>query len=225
MKTAASALAVIALLLSSCKTVSNEDPLKFETAPLFGMIYDLDNKPCAGISLTLDGSSKSTSDIDGRFVLTALKPGSHTLAASGPEYETVELTFDFRNQIQVLYLKMVSFDQRLAQAQEALDQKKWPDARSLLERASAIHQANPVLVYLRAILDYQQGDAASAASRLESLTAGGTTIPYVYLFLADLYQYSLNKPQAAEKALAEYLKQTDDPDVRKRLDALAASAK
>jgi len=82
-----------------------------------------------------------------------------------------------------------------------------------------------VLVYLRAILDYQQGDAAAAASRLESLTAGGTTIPYVYLFLADLYQYSLNKRQAAEKALAHYLKQTDDPDVRKRLDALAASVK
>jgi len=225
MKAAAAALAVIALVLSSCKTVSNEDPLKFETAPLFGMIYDLDNKPCAGISLTLDGSRKSTSDIDGRFVLMALKPGAHTLAASGPEYETVQLTFDFRSQTQVLYLKMVSFDQLLAQAQDALDQKRWPDAKALLERASAIHQADPVLVYLRAILDYQQGDAAAAASRLESLAAGGTTIPYVYLFLADLYQYSLNKPQSAEKVLADYLKQTDDPEVRKRLDGLAASAK
>lgn len=225
MKTTTAAIVVTALVLASCATASNQDPLHFDSAPLFGMIYDLDNRPCVGISLTLDGTQKATSDIDGRFVLLALKPGPHAVTASGTEYETVQLSFNFVNQTQVLYLKLVSFDQLLAQAQDALGQKKWREAEGLLNRAAAIHDTNAVLVYLRAILDYQQGNAASAASRLESLASGGTTIPYVYLFLADLYQYSLNKPQAAEKALADYLKQTDDPDVRKRLDALAASVK
>ena len=225
MKTTAAVIVVSALLLASCATASNQNPLHFESAPLFGMIYDLDNKACAGISLTLDGTQKATSDIDGRFVLLALKPGTHSVTASGTDYETVQLSFNFVNQTQVLYQKLISFDQLLSQAQDALGQKKWRDAEALLKRAASIHDTNTVLVYLRSILDYQQGDAASAASRLESLTSGGTTIPYVYLFLADLYEYSLGKPELAAKALAKYLEQNDDPDVRRRLDALAASAK
>jgi hypothetical protein len=225
MRAAAAVAAACALFLLSCATASNQDPLHFESAPLFGMIYDLDNKPCPGISLTMDGTQKATSDIDGRFVLLALKPGPHAVTASGADYETVQLSFNFVNQTQVLYVKLVSFDQLLAQAQDALGQKKWRDAESLLKRAAAIHDTNTVLVYLRAILDYQQGDAASAASRLEALTSGGTSIPYVYLFLADLYQYSLDKPLSAQKVLTDYLKQNDDSDVRKRLDALTASAK
>ena len=227
MKNAAAfpALCVIfltALFLTSCATASNQDPLKFETAPLFGMIYDLDNKACAGISLELDGTQKTTSDIDGRFVLVALTRGAHILIATGADFEKVDLSFSFLNQSQVLYVKMVSFDQLLAQAQDALDRHKWQDAQSLLERAAAIHHSDTVLVYLRAILQYQQGDAAGAAARLESLVAAGSTIPYVYLFLADLYQYSLGKPELAARPLARYLDQNDDPDARKRLDALAA---
>lgn len=225
MKAAAAAAAACVLFLASCTTASNRDPLHFESAPLFGMIYDLDNKPCPGISLTLDGTQKATSDIDGRFVLLALKPGPHAITASGADYETVQLSFNFVNQTQVLYVKLISFDQLLAQAQDALGQKKWRDAEALLKRAAAIHDTNTVLVFLRAILDYQQGNAASAASRLETLISGGTTIPYVYLFLADLYQYSLDKPQSAEKVLADYLKLNDDPDMRERLDALTASVK
>lgn len=211
-------------LLASCATASNQDPLKFETAPLFGMIYDLDNKACGGISLVLDGTQKAGSDIDGRFVLVALKRGAHTLTATGTDYERVDLSFTFLNQSQVLYVKMVSFDQLLGQAQDALDRHKWQEAQSLLERAAAIHDSDTVLVYLRAILQYQQGDAAGAASRLETLAASGSTIPYVYLFLADLYQYTLGKPELAARALSRYLEQNDDPDARKRLDALAARA-
>ena len=222
MKTTAALIALSILLLASCATASNQDPFRFERAPLFGMIYDLDNKACAGISVTLDRTQNATSDIDGRFVLLALKPGPHTLSASGAGYETVELSFNFMSRRQVLYLKMVSFDQLLAQAQDALDRKKWKEAEALLQRAAAIRDSDTVLVYLRAILEYQQGDAARAAARLESLAVGGTTIPYVYLFLADLYEYSLGKPGLAAKALSTYLEQKDDPEARKRLDALAA---
>lgn len=224
MKTALVLIASAAFLVSGCATASNQDPLKFEKAPLFGMIYDLDNKACSGIALELDGKQKTTSDIDGRFVLLALARGAHTLVATGPEFEKVELSFSFLNQSQVLYVKMVSFDQLLAQAQDALDRRKWQEGQSLLERAAAIHSADTVLVFLRAILQYQQGDAAGAAARLETLASAGSTIPYVYLFLADLYQYSLGKPELAARALARYLDQNDDPDARKRLDALASRA-
>jgi len=226
MKTKAAFIALTALLpallLASCATSSNQDPLKFEDAPLFGMIYDLDNKACAGISLEVDGSQKATSDIDGRFVLLALKRGAHTVIATGADYEKVDLSFTFLNQSQVLYVKMVSFDQLLSQAQDALDRRKWQEAQSLLERAAAVHGSDTVLLYLRAILQYQQGDAAGAAAHLETLVAAGSTIPYVYLFLADLYQYSLRKPELAARALTRYLQQSDDPEARKRLDSLVA---
>lgn len=218
-------LCFLSLLLFSCKTVSNENQLRFESAPLFGMIYDVDNKGCAGVSLLLDGAQKSTSDINGRFVLVGVKQGPHSMKASAEDHETLEVRFNFENQTQVLYLKIVSFDQLLTQAQDALDKRKWSDADSLLRRAAAIHSTNVVLVYLQAILAYQQGDFPGAASRLQSLVSGGNAISYVYLFLADLYQYDLAMPELAQKALNEFLKQEDNPDVRKRLDEMRAASK
>lgn len=223
MRSAATTLCLFALLLGSCRTVSNENPLQFDSAPLFGMIYDMDNRPCAGVSLLLDGGQTSTTDLDGRFVLLGVKHGPHTLTAASEDREALEVRFDFQNQTHVLYLKMVSFDQLLSQAQDALDRKKWAEADRALRRAAAIHEADTVLVYLRAILDHQQGDSAGAAARLESLLAGGAAAPIIYLFLADLYQDSLGKPGAARGALGEYLKQVEDADVRKRLEDLKSA--
>ncbi len=213
------------LLFSSCTTVSNQNQLRFESAPLFGMIYDLDNKACSGVSLQLDGAQKTTSDIKGRFVLTEVKQGPHAIRATEAEHETLDVKFDFQNRTQVLYLKMISFDQVLSQAQDSLARKRWSEADSLLKRAAAIHPADVVLVYLQAILDYQRGEYAGAAARLEALLAGGNRISSVYLFLADLYQYELGKPQLAQDALIEYLKQADSPDVRKRLEEMKAASK
>ena len=219
------ALYLAPILLLCCKTVSTENQFRFESAPLFGMIYDLDNKACPGVSLQLDGGQKTSTDINGRFVLAAVKRGAHSVTAVADDHETLEVQFDFENQTQVLYLKMTSFDQLLYQAEDSLAKKQWSQAESLLKRAAAIHATQVVLVYLQAILDYQRGEYARAAGRLESLVSGGGTISYVYLFLADLYQYQLAKPQLAQKALMEYLRQADNPDVRRRLEEMTAASK
>jgi lipopolysaccharide biosynthesis regulator YciM len=190
------------------------------------MIYDLDNKACSGVELVLDGKQKTTTDINGRFFLSDVKQGEHAIQASEADHETLDVSFRFENRTQVLYLKMVSFDQLLSQAQDALGRKKWEESETLLKRATAIHSTNVVMVYLQAILDYRQENYSQAASRLESLLSGGSTVTYVYLFLADLYQYNLGKPELAQKALSDYLRQSDNPDVRKRLDEMrTASAK
>jgi len=44
------------------------------------------------------------------------------------------------------------------------------------------------------------------------------------VFLADLYQYDLGKPELARKALAGYLKLADNSDVRKRLQELKGAS-
>ena len=214
------AIVLVPLLLLGCKTVTNENPLQFETAPLFGMIYDLDNKPCAGVSVRVDGLPGETSDIDGRFVLPGLKRGPHSVRASAENHEPLEVRFSFDSRTQVLYLKMVSFDQLLALAQGALDGKRWADADLLLKRASALNESDAVLLYLQAILDYRQGDPAAAERRLSSLVDSGRATAPVFLFLADLYQYSLGQPASARRALDEYLRQAEDADVRTRLESL-----
>jgi len=56
------------------------------------------------------------------------------------------------------------------------------------------------------------------------LAASGDSTSYVYLFLADLYQYDLGKPELAEKALKEYLKIADDPEVRKRVAEMESAS-
>ena len=154
-----------------------------------------------------------------------MKQGGHAIRASEADHETLDISFKFENRTQVLYLNDFLRSASHAGAGRA-GQETWEESETLLKRAAAVHATNIVMVYMQAILDYRRGDYSEAASQLESLLSGGSSVTYVYLFLADLYQYNLGRPELARKALTDYLRQSDNPDVRKRLDDMrTASAK
>ncbi len=213
--------AVAALLAVSCASEKNVDQQTFDTAPLFGMVYDEDNQPCSGVELTVDNQPGPVTDIRGRFVVPDLARGSHAIVASKKAYESLSTSVMFLNRADVLHLTIVSFPQLLDRARQSLSALKWEEARTFLERAQSLDPEDAVLRYLYAIVSFRTGDYPGAVVFLKAILDGPTPpSPAVYLFLADLYQDKLNDPANAISSLASSLKLRADPDVERRLAAL-----
>jgi tetratricopeptide (TPR) repeat protein len=208
------------LALTGCLSDRMDRPQDFDEAPLFGMVYDFDNEPCAGALIRVDGEDAVRTDINGRFVINDLSRGRHQLEVLKEGYESYTLAFDFLNRSQALYVRMISANQLLRQVEEALEKRRYSAALEMLERVERIEPANPVAAYLRGAYLIRVRRDAEAAAVLEGLVGQGYQEPVLYLTLADLYEYRLSDPERARHYLEQYLRIEADPEVQKRLDAL-----
>lgn len=216
------ALLVLALVLSlsSCVSYREKKLREFSSSPLTGMVYDGEQRPCAGALITVDGQGGPRTDINGRFVIDKLARGDHLLVVEKEGFETLEVPFSFVDRTQILYLRVVSLGQLLREAEEALDRRKLQEADGLLRRAEALDPEDPVGLYLRAVYLLKLDDTTQAISLLQRILVRGQRAPAVLLSLADIYQYRLKDPQQAILFLKEYLRAEDDPDIRARLTEL-----
>jgi tetratricopeptide (TPR) repeat protein len=211
---------LLALSSSSCVSYRERRLREFRSAALVGMVYDQEQKPCAAAQLTVDGRKGPQSDINGRFVIDALERGDHRIGVSKEGFEPLETQVSFVDRTQVLYLRVVSFNQLLRQAEEALDRRKLQEADGLLRRAEALNSEDPVELYLRAVYFLRLEDTEQAIGLLQKILARGKRLPAVLLSLADIYQYRLKDDAQAASFLREYLRTEDDPDIRVRLAEL-----
>jgi tetratricopeptide (TPR) repeat protein len=210
----------LVLSLSSCLSTRERRLREFNSAPLVGMVYDQEQKPCAAALITVDGEVGPRTDINGRFVIDALERGDHRLGASKEGFEPLEVPLSFVDRTQVLYLRVFSFGQLLRGAEEALDRGKLREADGLLRRAEALNAEDPVGLYLRAVYFLRLEDTGQAIGLLQKILARGQRLPAVLLSLADIYQFRLEDPAQAAGFLRDYLRTEDDPDIRARLAEL-----
>jgi hypothetical protein len=214
----------IVLCLGSCVSYREKRIREFASAPLLGMVYDRDQKPCVSALITVDGQDGPRTDINGRFVIDELARGDHLIGVQKEGYEPLQAPVSFLDRTQVLYLRVISYSRLLREAEEALDRQKLGEAEELLDRAEALDAEEPVGLYLRAVLFLKRGDSGRAAAQLEQILARGEPVPAVLLTLADLCQYRLGDPARAASFLREYLAVEDSPDIRARLQALEAAS-
>jgi len=224
------ALLLIAVLLVGCASQGNNDGRLFDKAPLFGMMYDEENQPCAGVKLSVDGVTNNSdtglvTDIRGRFMLPDLSRGAHTLEATKEGCEQLNEKILFLNRTDVLFLRMISFGQLLAKAEKALEERKWDDAEAFLARAEKLDPGDSVLHFLRAVKAYRTKKYGDAVDLLNGILAKGVKEPSIYLFLADIYQKDLGDPRKAIDSLEAFLAKRADSEVEKRLTALKAAQK
>jgi hypothetical protein len=224
MKTRAAFCVCAVLLLVTCRTQDKRGESSFPSAPLYGMIYDADNQPCADVQLGVDGSAGPQTDIRGRFILPELSRGGHTVSAKKIGYETLLVSITFLNRTDVLHLRMTSFGQLLAMAEKSLGEKRWADAEAFLRRAEKLDPEDSVLRYLLAINAYRTGAFSAAADYLAAILAGGNAAPSVHIFLADIFETNLGDPGMAVSHLESYLALRPDPAVEKRLEVLKGRA-
>jgi tetratricopeptide (TPR) repeat protein len=213
-------LAAGALLATSCVSVREQRLREFDRAPLAGMVYDWEQKPCPGAQLVVDGADGPRTDLDGRFVVGSLPRGEHTVRVVKPGFEPLEASISFVDRGQVLYLRVASHAQLVRAAEDALERRKMGEADALLARAEAVDADDPVGLYLRAIYHLNAGSVESAVAVLERMLAATIEQPAVYLALADIHQHRRGDPAAAAVYLREYLARVNDPDARARLEDL-----
>jgi tetratricopeptide (TPR) repeat protein len=205
------------LLAGSCMSLGD---IKFDNAPLMGMVYDTENLPCQGAAILLDGWEKGQTDVNGRFVLADVGRGKHTLTVKKPGLETLNLPFNFVDRKQIAYLKVISLKQLLEKTEESIADKKLDLAEGYIERAKAIDPVNPVLLYINALFFTKQEKYTEAAGLLEQLVTLGYKEAVIYLTLADIYQYRLQNFEKAALALDIYVKMRPQPETKTRLDNL-----
>ena len=216
--------ACAAFLLVSCATQDKRGEISFQSAPLYGMVYDADNQPCAEVQLGVDGSAGPQTDIRGRFIIPELSRGGHAISAKKSGYETLLVSVSFLSRTDVLHLRMTSFGQLLAMGEKSLGEQRWAEAEACLRRAEKLDPEDSVLRYLLAIDAYKTGAFSTAADYLAAILASGNAAPAVYIFLADICEKNLGDPGKAVSHLESYLKLRPDPAVEKRLEEMKGRA-
>jgi hypothetical protein len=194
----------------------------FISAPLNGKIFDHDNLPCSDVIITVDNFTKVKTDINGRFTIPSLTRGNHVIVCKKESYEDYTITYNFLNQNEVLWLKMISQEQIIRQIKEKFNNKQWDETESLFQRASKINPDDPILLYLTSILYLHKGEIDDACEVLLAIIDKGYTEPVIYLSLADIYQYKLDDPSNALLYLEKYSALIHDDNIEGRIEELRA---
>ncbi|GHT73423.1 hypothetical protein FACS1894124_1790 [Spirochaetia bacterium] len=209
---------IMVLLLLSC---ASGPVSKHKTQALYGMIYDRDNRPVSSVSVFINGTYRASSDINGHFIISELRPkAQYAVSAKKPDYETVDMTIAYTDPSHVLYIHILSGDQLLTEAGEAIRDKNWQKAESLLSRARNAGANQTSTHYLQGILAWRREQYDEALAILTALTKTEKNAPYLYLFIADIHQYHTGDTAQAKANLQKFLALRYDPGVEKRLREL-----
>ncbi len=206
----------VSLFLSSCASAK-----KKPVPVLYGMIYDRDNRPVNNADVYVNGNYEAASDIHGHFALTKIKLyESCVVEVRKHNYESVSLDLAYTDPGLVVYVNMLSSEQLISEAEAALQKREWQRTVNFLDRAETAGGDMLSIQYLRAVLCLHRGDAAGSLELLTSLTEGGADYAFLYLFMADIYQYHLDDLQQAAVYLKRFLSIQYDADVQLRLDKM-----
>jgi hypothetical protein len=210
------AIPAILVFAAACASLKPND----QGPSFYGMVYDRDNQPVQNALVLVDGKGIAGTDVNGRFALAGLPFGPHRLEFRKEGYESLAASADYFSQAQVLYVKMVSAEQLLAQTETAMAARRWAEAEDLVNRAERARPEAPATLYLKAVIRFRRGDAQGAQVLLEGLLAREYREPAIYLLLADIFQYRMSDIKGAAEPLRAYLVLRYDPEVEKRLAEL-----
>jgi hypothetical protein len=217
------ALAMSALLLIGCVTLP-ADPAQFDQANLLGVVFDGTSQGVQGFVLTLDDTTKVTSDINGKFTFPAVPKGPHHLVASKAGHETVAMGFSFALRSQIVYITAMSYKDYLAEAELALRQSDFARAREQVEKALKLMPKDPVVRYLRAMIQCNVREYGPAYEGLTALIADGYRDTAVYLMLIDLVQIDPTHRAEVDQLIAQDAYLSKNPQIANALKRLETSS-
>lgn len=207
----------LSLLFFSCASS------KVEKTSFNGMIYDANNEPVVGVNIIIDEKHQTISDMYGRFYIdNLLISQDYSLTASKKDYETICFPFEFQNITQIAYITMYSSSQLLSEAEKALQENNIQNAKSFISRAEKCAGKTISSQYLTAILLYKSNNITEALNILNEISIHGDNNPYIYLFMADIYEYNLQDYASAVSFLNKFLKNSYDSEIEKRYTLLCS---
>lgn len=149
-----SLLLAAVVLLAACNSIGNraESGARFTKASLSGMVYSADSRPVRGARIRIDDGIEAQSDINGRFVTEPISPGMHSFVIHKEGFEPQTLAIEFSDRLQVLYVRLISLDYLLREAETRIDQEELDTAAALLDRAERIAPRDPALLMLKQVV-------------------------------------------------------------------------
>jgi len=173
-------------LLISCQTGKPIKRLSNE-GMMYAMIYDYENVPVSGVAVYINEKKIVDSDIQGRFILDAMKKGEYRVKLTKKGYETLEESFQY-DPMQVLYFKIINAQQLLVLAEAALDNAEYAVVENYLNRALLLEPNRPDILFLKSIACHLQSKNAEAAAILEKMIVSGNNDPSISQLLEKIRQ-------------------------------------
>jgi tetratricopeptide (TPR) repeat protein len=164
------------LVLNGCRTLD-----------INGMVYDFSNKPVPYYTVNL-GKRRytSTTDINGRFVLTKVRAGEYQINGDKTGYETYEGSIVIHDRGQIVYIRVPSQGQLLTLTDEALGRNELNEAEMYIQRAYQAGPASTELLFYYAAIKFRQKRYNEAIQYLQQAKNNGSKDEYVERFLNDL---------------------------------------
>lgn len=217
---------VLALVLGGCASTNYiNDRIKPVKGDLRGMVYDLDRRPVAQATVVLAGQEIGTAtDIHGHFVLADVPFGTVSLILQKPGYEPHPWSFEFGEVSQVAYVQLANAPQLFDAAADALEQREWDRAASLLQRGAALEPDSAEGVLLSALLATRQDRAAEGLALLEAYLLRFPRHFILELAAADIAERELKDLTKALAHLERAQTLRYDPEVDLRVRALKGEA-
>jgi len=159
------------------------DPGLFKNADLVGMVYQGGNRPCPGVTVELleggkaDALFRGVTDLNGRFIVPRLARGEHRLRFSRKGFQDLTVAIRFDDPTHIFYTRMVSLEELLLHAEEALDRNQWGRLSDILDEAARIGPGRGEILFLRAVAAARQGFPHEARRRLSEMEAYGFPLP------------------------------------------------
>jgi tetratricopeptide (TPR) repeat protein len=181
------------------------------------MVYDLDRRPLMDAVVTSSKESGLTAltDLHGRFGLGRIPYGPVMLSIKKPGYEPIDLSFQFQNSSQIVYLQIASIDQLLDRAATSLEKKDWKSFQDFMRRAKVLNPESLQGVILEATGMEQQGELDKAIALLEGFQTDQPVLA-IELLLGDLCAKKGAKEKAIEHWM-EALKIKEDSAIRVKI--------
>ena len=172
----------VSLMLLSCKTTG----FGFKGVDVNGMIYDFSNRPVPFCDVYLGRWRRSSSDINGRFVISKVPAGTYTITGNRKGFEEYSGEVTVREKGQIIYIRLPSQNQLLNLVDEALCANNLAMAEEMAERAFQIDPNNIEMLFYYAAVKFRQRDYKKAMEFVDSAKTLGSRDQYIERFTSQL---------------------------------------
>lgn len=162
------AMLILAGLLAGCRT---PPPGRFRRATLSGLVADSRGRPVTGALVELDGRRSQITGSDGRFAFDRVRRGTRRISVRRRGFEPARVELSFSDRRELAYVRLVSRQELLARAGDALEAGDTTLASGLLDRAGRLTDPGTAadLRVLRAVLRARRGQPRAAVRELAPL--------------------------------------------------------
>lgn len=157
---------ILCLSLFSCASINRIGEKK---GILQGMVYDYENRPIAGYIISIKNYGKTTTDINGRFMLDGIKYGTVEICGEGQNYSLYTDNFDFSDKTQILYLKIPSYEWLYTSIDTHIEKEEFSMAEKILSEFPAEEQKKSRYLFYKAIFDFRTTRGTEKSTILENL--------------------------------------------------------